>query len=99
MGELMEKVLAPTGLRPELFLVDHEQIELRPLPPGAGPPVRVDGTLPGRAYQLGTVFDGTDDDGAPVLWVPFVDGVERLGVVRMQLPLGADPGDRELQER
>jgi sigma-B regulation protein RsbU (phosphoserine phosphatase) len=94
---LLDEMLAPTGLRAELFLVDHEQVELRPLRAAAGGPLRVDGTLPGRSYQLGAVLDGKDDDGDPLLWVPFVDGVERLGVVRVQLPAGADPADQELR--
>jgi phosphoserine phosphatase RsbU/P len=99
LGELLERVLAPTRVVPELFLVDHEQIELRPLRKLGAGPVRVDGTLPGRAYQLGTSLDSRDDDGELVLWVPLVDGVERLGVVRMRLPPGTDPADPELLKR
>jgi hypothetical protein len=90
----LDAVLAPLRLRPDVYLVDREQVELRALRPGPQA-IRVDGTLPGRAYQLGTVLEGTDGD-AHVLWVPLVDGVERLGVVRVQLPPD-DPVARDPQ--
>ena len=95
----LDEVLAPLGLRPELYLVDHDQAELRPLRQGAAAAVRVDGTLPGRAYQLGTVLDGTDADGRPVVWVPLVDGVERLGLLRVGLPSDEMAADPMLRER
>jgi sigma-B regulation protein RsbU (phosphoserine phosphatase) len=94
----LDEVLAPLGLDPELFVVDHDQVELRPLRAGAAAPVRIDGTLPGRAYQLGTVLDGHATDGAPVLWVPLVDGVERLGLLRVRLAPDAEP-DVRLRQR
>jgi sigma-B regulation protein RsbU (phosphoserine phosphatase) len=88
-----DDVLAPLRLRAEVFLVDHEQVELRPLRGGL-PAIRTDGTLAGRAYQLGTVLEATEGDDR-VLWVPLVDGVERLGVFRVQLraddPVAQDP--------
>jgi sigma-B regulation protein RsbU (phosphoserine phosphatase) len=96
---MLDAALVPLRLHPELFVVDHEQLELRPLRAGAADPVRVDGTLPGRAYQHGTVLDGRDDDGHRVLWVPLVDGVERLGLLRVRLPADADPADPVLHER
>lgn len=95
----LDKALAPMRLHPELYLVDHEQVALRPLRTGAGPPVGVDGTLPGRAYQLGTVLEGHDTDGDRLLWVPLVDGVERLGLLRVRLPDDAAGADPELTER
>jgi serine phosphatase RsbU (regulator of sigma subunit) len=80
----LDEVLAPLRLRAEVYLVDREQVELRPLR-GTIPAIRADGTLAGRAYQLGTVLEGTEADDH-VLWVPLVDGVERLGVFRVHLP-------------
>jgi hypothetical protein len=94
--ELLDEVLVPTGLSAELFLVDHEQVEMRPLRPRGGG-MRVDGTLPGRAFQHNVVLDACDD-GETVLWVPLVDGVERLGLIRFGLPAGADPADPVLQK-
>jgi stage II sporulation SpoE-like protein len=84
----LDEALAPLRLHAEVYLVDHEQVELRPLRPDV-PAVRADGTLAGRAYQLGTVVEAPEADDH-VLWVPLVDGVERLGVIRLQLPAG-DP--------
>jgi phosphoserine phosphatase RsbU/P len=95
----LDEVLAPLRLHPELYLVDHEQVELRPLRPAAAPSVRVDGTLPGRAYQLGAVLEGREADGGRVLWVPLVDGVERLGLIRMGLAADAPDPDERLRER
>jgi phosphoserine phosphatase RsbU/P len=84
VGATLDEVLAPLELSGEVYFVDRDQVELRSLRPGAGPMVRVDSTLPGRAYQLGAVLEGHDDDGGQVLWVPLVDGVERLGLLRVQ---------------
>jgi serine phosphatase RsbU (regulator of sigma subunit) len=69
-----------------MFVADREQVQLRPLRTGAGEPLRIDGTLAGRAYQLGAVLEGRHDDGRRLLWVPLIDGAERLGVCRMVLP-------------
>jgi phosphoserine phosphatase RsbU/P len=80
----LDEILAPLRLRTEIYLVDHEQVELLPLRTGV-PAIHVDGTLAGRAYQLGAVLEGTDADDH-VVWVPLVDGVSRLGVLRAQLP-------------
>jgi phosphoserine phosphatase RsbU/P len=95
----LDELLTPVGLRPELFFVDQEQVELRPLRPGSGVPVRVENTLPGRAYQLGTVLSGHDTEGRPVAWVPLVDGVERLGLLRAGLPSDEEATDPIVRER
>lgn len=94
VGELLETAVVPLRLRTELYLVDHEQVQLRPLRDGAGDPLTVDGTLAGRAFQLGTVQEGRDDHGHPVLWVPLLDGANRLGVLRVVVtgePSSTDP--------
>jgi phosphoserine phosphatase RsbU/P len=96
---VLDEVLAPLQLRPEVYLVDHEQVELRPLRRDVAPTIRVDGTLPGRAYQLGALLQGRDD-GHRVLWVPLVDGAERFGLLRVLLPPDdAGAGDPRLGER
>ena len=96
---MLSDVLAPLGVQVELFVVDYDQVELRPLPGATSDAVRVAGTLPGRAYQLGIVLDGRDEAGRAVLWVPLVDGVERLGLMRVALPDRIDPADPVLRER
>jgi hypothetical protein len=68
-----------------IFLVDYEQRVLTPLPRPGGPdrePVAVEGTLAGRAFgSLSVQWSG---DGS-LLWVPMVEGNERLGVIGYEL--------------
>ncbi|WP_433824539.1 PP2C family protein-serine/threonine phosphatase [Actinoplanes sp. CA-015351] len=67
-----------------IYLVDLQQRVLLPLLAGDAParePFMIDGTLGGRAYS--TVVACAGDT---TLWVPLVDGAERLGVVEVVLP-------------
>jgi hypothetical protein len=75
-----------------IFLVDYEQRVLTPLP-RAGAPTReavtVEGTLAGRAFStLNLQWSGDNS----LLWVPMVEGNERLGVVGYELA-GEVPDD------
>ena len=68
-----------------IFLVDYEQRVLAPLPVPDGPDreaVTVEGTLAGRAFS--TVNPQWSGD-AGLLWVPMVEGNERLGVFGIEL--------------
>ena len=58
-----------------------------PVRPRPGIPVPVEGTVPGRAYQLGEILPG-GHGGGRVLWVPMLDGADRAGVLR----IGLGPG-------
>jgi phosphoserine phosphatase RsbU/P len=72
----------------ELFLVDYGQVELLPLA-APGEPVRIDGTLAGRAYISGEAVRG----GTPErIWVPVVSGADRLGVLAARLDEPLDNG-------
>jgi hypothetical protein len=75
-----------------IFLVDYEQRVLTPLPRPGGPhrqAVTVEGTLAGRAFSaLSPQLSG---DGT-LLWVPMVEGNERLGVVGYELTGPMAPG-------
>jgi serine phosphatase RsbU (regulator of sigma subunit) len=83
----------------ELFLVDYGQVELLPLAPAhgvPGEPVRIDGTLAGRAYTSGEPVRAGTPDGERI-WVPVVSGADRLGVLVAHLggpsePVQADDG-------
>lgn len=81
-----------------LYLSDYEQRLLVPVP-APGLPARetlgIDSSLAGLAFQRVRVMHGPEDPTR--LWVPLVDGVERLGVMEMLLPEGADPDARDLQ--
>ena len=64
-----------------IFLVDYEQRVLTPLPEPGGPEreaVTVEGTLAGRAFSV--LSPQSSGDGT-LLWVPMVEGNERLGVI------------------
>jgi hypothetical protein len=81
--------VAGLGVHIIVFLVDHEQLMLRAVPePGGTPagrePQPVDASLAGRAFMTGEPVAGPT--GSP-LWMPLVDGSDRLGVIRVD----ADP--------
>lgn len=87
------------GLSAQLLLVDLAERRLLPVPTGrsgTGAPVAVEDTTAGRAYQLGRLVpdrgpaaaDGSGDAAAPelaLLWVPLLNGIERVGVLRVAL--------------
>ena len=81
------------ALSGRLYLVTRDQQRLQPLGSGteaAGEPLDLDGTVAGRAFRLSQVMASTAE--GPRLWVPLLDGTERLGVMDLQL---ADEGDLE----
>ncbi|HEX2041910.1 MAG TPA: PP2C family protein-serine/threonine phosphatase [Acidimicrobiales bacterium] len=71
-----------------IYLVDLDQRLLLPLPrrPGtlAGEPLDIDATIAGRAFRTETLIevDAPEDDRRRV-WVPLLDGAERLGVISL----------------
>ena len=74
---------AQVGLRDlDLYLVDYEQVYLVPLPRpgGTAEPVPIDSTLAGRAF-IATAVVTTPVEGGERIWVPLLDGAERLGVL------------------
>jgi len=72
-----------------LYLADYEQATLLPLP-GAGVPERrelpIESTLAGRAFRRLEVVDSAAGAKSHRLWMPLLDGVERLGVAELVLP-------------
>ncbi|HEX2274344.1 MAG TPA: SpoIIE family protein phosphatase [Acidimicrobiales bacterium] len=77
-----------------LYLVDYEQRVLAPVPNSAGPDreeVLIDATLAGWCYRTLEVQQTTGEDGRGRMWVPLLDGVERLGV--LELAFGGDEPD------
>lgn len=86
-------------LRIVIYLVDYEQRALHPLDAGDGldrEPLGVDSTLPGRAFRAVRTLSA-NSGGPPRLWVPLLDGVERLGVIEVTVPQGADVHDPEFR--
>ena len=75
-----------------IFVVDYEQRVLTPLPRPGGPhrqAVMVEGTLAGRAFSTLSPHWSAD---ATVVWVPMVEGNERLGVVGYEMSGPIVPG-------
>jgi serine phosphatase RsbU (regulator of sigma subunit) len=76
-----------------IYLADYEQATLVPLP-GAGVPERqelaIEATMAGRAFRRVEAVTSSATGSSYRLWLPLLDGVERLGVVELVLP--AEPG-------
>jgi hypothetical protein len=81
---------APLGvLRCVIYLADLRQEVLSPLPgvhSEGREPLGIDGTLAGLAYRVCKVFDTKDEDGRTQVWLPLLDGAERLGVMDLLVP-------------
>jgi hypothetical protein len=91
-GLLTEHARRVGALDAAIFLVDYEQRVLTPLPRPDGPPreaVSVEGTLAGRAFT--TLNVQSNGDGT-LLWIPMVEGNDRLGVIGYELS-GEMPDD------
>jgi len=82
-----------------LYLVDYAQATLHPLP-GAGVPERqqlpIEGTMAGRAFRRIDTVTSTAIEGTYRMWLPLLDGVERLGVV--ELGLAREPSDELMDD-
>ncbi|SCG38193.1 PP2C family protein-serine/threonine phosphatase [Micromonospora inositola] len=97
LPEAVNAALGDLGVTVTAYLVDAEQEWLRPLPEAGRPlpePLPIDTSLPGRAYT--DVRARAGQDGR--LWVPVVDGTERLGLLAVSLPNGLDPEDDAVRD-
>lgn len=75
-----------------LYLIDYEQTVLVPVPgPDTGDrePLSVAGTVAGRCFTMGSILDTKARDGRRV-WLPLLDGAERMGVMELVLVGHAD---------
>ncbi|HUQ64458.1 MAG TPA: PP2C family protein-serine/threonine phosphatase [Acidimicrobiales bacterium] len=88
------------GVGVVVYLIDYDQRRLVPLsaPNLAGrESLEVDTTLAGRAFRMVEMLWGQAEAEADArLWVPLVDGEERLGVLEITLGHNADPRDSGL---
>src|SRR5437764_6527249 len=84
VAEALAQVARPLGVSGvQVYLADLQQRHLVPLAAadGRAPGVLlIDSTLAGRAYQTVTVQSGRPGPDCQ-LWIPLVDGTERLGVL------------------
>ena len=77
---------AALGVRVTIYLADYELQALHPLSSGGEtelPSLGIDTTLPGRTFQQLRMLPAEGDP--PRLWVPLLDGVERLGVLAVEV--------------
>ena len=91
LPELIAVHAAGLGARvATLYLADYEQVILVPVPrPGRAADedeLVIDTTLAGRAYRDMEMLRGEGDHAEVRLWVPVVDGTERLGLLQLVFP-------------
>lgn len=76
-----------------VYLINYEQDTLMPLktgPADATEPLSVAGTVAGRAYSSSRILRATADaPGQDRVWIPMLDGTERLGAIGMTFDDGA----------
>ncbi|QFZ19700.1 PP2C family protein-serine/threonine phosphatase [Saccharothrix syringae] len=94
---IIDDATAPVGVSVELYLIDLGLRELHPVRRDAGPSLSVEATLAGLAFARSEIAVSAAEGESPHLWVPVLDGTERLGVARIDLPGDADPHDRVLR--
>lgn len=99
LPQMIDEAVGLVGMTAQMYLVDLAQRALRPVPKDDGGALTVEGSLAGRAFQFVKILASTDPDTGAVLWVPIVDGTERLGVLRLGLPGEADGDDPGLRQR
>jgi hypothetical protein len=69
-----------------IYLADYEQVMLVPLPDSTDrTPLVIDTTLAGRAFTAIAVQEADTESGRR-LWLPLLDGAERLGVLGLTFP-------------
>lgn len=92
LADILLERAGPLGITElVLYLVDYEQTALVPVPRLRSPVersvLRIDGTLGGRAFTE-TSAQESDADGPDRrrLWMPLIDGTDRLGVAEMVVP-------------
>lgn len=84
------------GVRALAYLVDDTDELLVPVG-GVGGVRNIESTLAGRAYRL--VETQATTVGGPRLWIPILDGAERLGVLEVEVDDPADLDDPTLRRQ
>ena len=96
LATLVQRELRGCGVEDAaIHLVDYEQGVLVPVPPASGSAIDVDGTLAGRAFQSERPVAGRNEQSGWTLWLPLLDGAERLGVLQLSTSFLSDDVLRE----
>ncbi|GEA88937.1 PP2C family protein-serine/threonine phosphatase [Cellulomonas cellasea] len=102
LATVVDRAAQALGVRAVLYLVDYAGTRLAPVPGGAHAGGRttlsLHGTLPGRAFRMLEAQSSTSG-GRARLWIPVLDGVERLGVLDVMVPDAAMLEDPALHEQ
>lgn len=75
LADLQQEVLSPLGAEPARPVLEADH----------GGELRIEGTVPGRAFQHGEVLPGSPSDHVH-WWIPILDGTDRLGILRVTAP-------------
>jgi len=89
------------GVDISVLLIDHEQRSLVRLPTEGEPTAELlglDSTMAGRAFRT-VQIRSSDRAERPRLWVPVLDGADRLGVMEVGLSSPADVHDPGLRQQ
>jgi hypothetical protein len=80
------------------FLLADRERAARPDPADMPDELSVEGTVPGRAFQRGEMLPAAPSVGATARWwVPMLDGVERLGLLRITTSATDPPGTEPMR--
>jgi hypothetical protein len=101
---LVDAAAHALDVRITMYLVDYEERHLHRWPAGGAPHdsaedgarLGVDSTLAGRAFRQVRILSARSPDH-PRLWVPLLDGVERLGVLEVRVDDASDLHDPGLR--
>ena len=85
LAPMVARELAGLGMSDVVvYVVDFEQHLLMPLPGDGLPdhdPLDIEATTAGRAFRTEQLLEEPADDGRVRMWIPVVDGSERLGIL------------------
>ncbi|WP_308121588.1 PP2C family protein-serine/threonine phosphatase [Actinotalea ferrariae] len=90
---------ASVGWDATMYLVDQEQRVLVHAPVRGTPqaePLSIEGTSAGRAFER---VEPVRTAGGTGIWLPLLDGVDRLGVVHYTVPASTNLSDPDVEDR
>lgn len=88
LAVMLDTAVGEVDLTADILVSDAPQRVLTSMRFGAERQIDLVNSLAGRAYQLGEILHGTEHDDRAVIWVPMIDGTDRLGVLQVGF---ADP--------
>jgi serine phosphatase RsbU (regulator of sigma subunit) len=79
------------AIETRIWLADHEQralVHLTQMVPLE--PIPIEGTAAGRAFTISTLIEPPDAEGPRHVWLPLLDGVDRIGVLELVVDAPTD---------